>query len=456
MPLSKSIIDHTLASPHGEAAYGIVEALTDAGYDAWWVGGAVRDMLTGTVPVDIDIASTARPEEARAILSEQLHVREFDETGKALGSIVALFRGHPFEITTFREDDEASDGRHPESVIFGTREQDAARRDITVNAMYFHPISRELYDPFGGEKDLKERLVRFIGEPAVRIRHDALRMLRVVRFRALLDGQYHPETYAALREQSALVASLSGSRVLRELEKILAGPHPARALEDLWELQILQHVLPELADCKGIAQPADYHREGDVWDHTLACLEAAGEEDGPDVRLAALFHDCGKAKTFSLKERIRFDEHASVSADLTTEALGRLQMEGKRRDKIAWLVRHHMMMGSFDSMNDERKAHWYFHPWFAELLRLFVLDIAGTKPSDYALYESILKDYHAFLDSHPRPPKPLLTGDEVMELLGLAPGERVGEILRALHDAQVRKEVTTKKEAREFLDTLQG
>jgi len=445
MPFTKDILARTLKTPVGEGAYHIVEKLTDAGFDTWWVGGCVRDMLLGKVPKDIDIATAALPEQVMHLFPKG------DDTGVAFGSIHVPLGTSMFEITTFREDDTPSDGRHPEAVTFGSRKADAERRDFTVNALYFHPHSRELFGPFGGEKDLKERLVKFIGDPAIRIKHDALRMLRAVRLRATIAGQYHPETYQALRENSSLLDILSGSRKLEELEKMLMCPDPARALEDLWELQLLEKFLPELAICKGIPQPADYHHEGDVWEHILLCARAFKEEHGIDVRIAAIFHDCGKTQTFSIRERIRFDQHASVSGDLTKVALDRLQITAKRRDKIVWMIRHHMMMNAFGDMSNERKAAWYFHPWFSELLELFWLDIAGTDPADFRLYDAILKDYHSFLDSHPRPPKALLTGEEVMDILGLEPGEKVGDVLQALHKEQIAKRITTKKEAKAFL-----
>lgn len=443
--LSNAVLSRTLTAPYGEAAYHVVEKLTDAGFEAWWVGGCVRDMLQGHVPNDIDIATSASPTQVHTIF------READMSAAELGAVRVPVRGFMFEVTTFREDDEASDGRHPESVVFGTRVQDAKRRDFTVNALYLHPISRELYDPFSGEADLKERMIRFIGAPAFRIKHDALRLLRAVRFRALLSGQYHPETYVALQEQAFLVRTLSGARQSAEFEKMLLGPHPDRALEDLWELRIAHEFLPELAANKGIPQPSDYHHEGDVWEHILRCARNFSEEHGIDVRLAAIFHDVGKAKTFSLKERIRFDHHATVSAEITRTVLDRLQYPARRRDKIVWIIEHHMMMGSFEAMSDERKAHWYYHPWFPELLQLMALDIAGTDPADYTLLDSIRRDCDHFLNSHPRPPKVLLSGEEVMEILGLKPGEEVGKALRALHDQQIKGIVTTKKEAREFL-----
>ncbi|MBI3816440.1 CCA tRNA nucleotidyltransferase [Candidatus Peregrinibacteria bacterium] len=448
MSLSTSIITGTLETPKAEHAYHVVERLTDAGFDAWWVGGAVRGMLQEVIPKDIDIATSAIPEQIQTVFGQDV------AEGAVHGSVRVRVGRDVFEVTTFREDDTASDGRHPESVVFGTREQDAKRRDFTVNALYWHPISRELYDPFEGAADLQEKLIRFIGDPTVRIRHDALRLLRAVRFRALLNGQYHPETYRSLLGLAAQVTILSGSRQREEVEKMLGGPHPDRALEDLRKFGMLAHFLPELSVCKGIPQPADFHHEGDVWEHMMMVLRGFREEDDIDVRIAALFHDCGKAETFSLKERIRFDHHATVSADKAQTALNRLQYPRKRIEKIAWMIAHHMMMTAFLEMPESRKAHWYFHPWFNDLVKLMYLDIAGTDPADYGLYERILNDQQHFLDAHPRPQKPLLSGDEVMRILGIGSGARVGEILSKLHDAQVTEKITTKKEARAFVERL--
>ncbi len=449
MPLSQTIIDATLRAPHGEAAYRIVERLTDAGFDTWWVGGPVRDMLEGTVPRDIDIATAAHPEDVLR------HFPGATIAEGALGSTRVREGRFLFEVTTFRRESAEAVGRKPVEVQFGTREEDAARRDLTINALYVQPVSRDLYDPYGGEADLQERLIRFIGEPGERIRHDPLRSLRAVRMRARIRGQYHPDTFRALHEHAALPATLSGTRLLEEVEKLLLYPHPETGLEDLWELDILEHMLPELHRCKGVAQPKDYHHEGDVWNHLLQCVAAFREEDLLDVRIATLFHDVGKAETFSLEERIRFDKHAEVSAQMTDALLKRWGMNAKRREKISWLIAHHMMMGPLPEMPDDRKAHWYHHPWFEDLLRLFRLDIAGTTPSDYALYDRIVADRHRFLDAHPLPLRPLLTGKRVMELTGLQPSARVGEILELLREQQSSGAITTRREAEAFVQSLE-
>jgi len=446
--MQKDIIDRMLANPHGEAAYKVIEKLLDAGYEAWWIGGAVRDMLCGKIPHEIDMATSALPDDVMKLFPKN------DSYGAPLGTIVVSLSGHVFEITTYREDDSASDGRHPETVKFGSREKDALRRDATVNAMYWNPVTDELFDPCHGEADIKEYLVRFIGDADTRIKQDALRILRMIRLRAVLHGQYHPETYAALKHNAGLVSGLSGMRVLQELEKVLKVDKPSIALEDWLETGVLKFLFPELEACKGVAQPHQYHHEGDVWEHLKLCADSATEDFGIDVRIAGLFHDIGKVTTFALKERIRFDHHAEASAAIIGETFKRLQMPQERIRKLQWLIEHHMMMDAFHKLSDERKAHWYFHPWFKELLQLFWIDIKGTIPGDTQLYDFIIEDYDAFLNSHPRPEKPLLSGDDIMSIACLTPGEEVGRAIRLLKDAQVRKDITTKAEAREFLQKL--
>ncbi|MBM3231406.1 CCA tRNA nucleotidyltransferase [Candidatus Peregrinibacteria bacterium] len=450
MPLAKETIALTMNTKLGERAYRAAEIVFDNGYEAWWVGGCVRDMLLGKIPKDIDIATDAKPAELVKLFAK------CDDSRADLGAVVISLAGSTFEVTTFRKETDNSDGREPTGVTFTDRAQDAQRRDITANAIYWNPISQELWDPFEGEKDLHEKLIRIIGDPGERIRHDALRLLRIIRFRATINGQYHPDTFHALHAHAALVKTISGFRCFQELEKSLLCPHPETVLEDLWETDVLEHLLPELYACKGIGQPSDPHTEGDVWNHILKLVSSFTEDHGKDVRWAALLHDVGKAETFSIEhDRIHFNEHASVGAKIAGGIFLKLQCEKARKEKICWLIEHHMMMGTFREIDEERKAHWYHHPWFIELLQLFWLDIAGTGRQDFALYEEIIADYNRFLDAHPRPAKPLLTGNEVMEILGIQPGEAVGRVLKALHDAQTRKEVTTKKEARDFLKRVE-
>ncbi len=448
MSLSRDIIDRTLRTKMGQSAYDVVEKLHDAGFECLWVGGAVRDMALGKVPTEIDIATSATPDDVVKIF------RKCDETHKDLGAIIVSHGGEIFEITTYRTDSDSGDGRKPDTVSFTTRAKDALRRDATINALYFNPISREVFDDTGGLSDIKERLVRFIGSPEARIHEDGLRALRMIRLRATIDGQYEPKTYAAIAHAEEEVQALSGVRMFEEIEKMLACSHPDIAMKDLQDCGLLTCILPEVSACKGVAQPKEYHQEGDVFNHLICCITKFTSDHGPDVRLATLLHDIGKPKTFSLQERIRFDHHAEVSADAATLALTRLKVPGNRVKKIHWLIRHHMMMDSFQRLSAVRKSHWYFHPWFKELLELFWLDAAGTEPHSFELFDWIIADYNEFLNTHPRPAKPLLSGDEIMSILGIAPGEAVGEAMKKLHREQILKKITTAKEAREYVKKL--
>ena len=236
---------------------------------------------------------------------------------------------------------------------------------------------------------------------------------------------------------------------------MLLGPHPELAFEDLWETDIIEYLLPELHACKGVGQPAKWHGSKDVWDHTMKCVSLFTEDHKADVRWATLFHDIGKPPTFSIDdERIHFNDHAKVGSELVVNIYNRLECPKKRSEKISWLVAHHMMMATFTDLSVERKSHWYYHPWFIELLQLFWLDAAGCAVQNFELYESIVQDYNHFLDEHPLPPKPLLDGHEVMEILELQPGEKVGEIMKKLYDAQISGEITSKNEAKKYLSTL--
>jgi putative nucleotidyltransferase with HDIG domain len=450
MHLSKEIIDRTLGTPLGEQGYRVCEILLDAGFEANWVGGCVRDMFLGEIPEDIDIATSAQPKDITKLFEK------YDDTAAKHGAVIISLVGQRFEVTTYRKDHELSDGRFPESIEFTDKQEDAVRRDITINAIYWNPISSEAYDPFDGEKDLQEKLIRLIGDAQERISHDALRLLRVIRFRALIGGQYHPNTFTALHNKAALVSVLSGTRRYAELEKMLMGPNPATAFEDLWETDIIETLIPELHACKGVAQPSAAHEEGDVWMHIMQVISSFTEDHSADTRWAALLHDIGKPITFSIDhERIKFNKHAHEGGKLAKDVLDRLQFPAERRDKICWIIEHHMMMGTFAQLDNTRKHHWYYHPWFIELLQVFWLDVSGTTPSNFDLYESIITDYNAFLDANPRPNKSLLSGDEVMQQLGIQPGEIVGRILRALFQAQNEKIVTTKKEALEFIKNIE-
>jgi putative nucleotidyltransferase with HDIG domain len=422
----------------------IVQILKDAGHQAYWAGGCVRDMLLDIEPKDYDIVTSAKPDEIEDLLEKTVPI------GKEFGVILAVEGDHHFEVATFRSDSGYSDGRRPDAVIFTHAEEDARRRDFTVNGMFYDPIAKKQYDYVGGQKDLDERLIRFIGDPHERILEDHLRILRAIRFKNTLDFQYHPDTYQAVLKHAKLADNVSGERIRDEFSKMISSEHALNALEDLLETGVLEEVLPEVHDMKGVAQPYEYHHEGDVWEHSKRCLDSLPKYASLNLRWATFLHDVGKPVTFKLKERIRFDGHCEEGARIANKILRRLKFSKKDIDHICWLIEHHMTLNNFLEMPLGRARHWFLLPNFKDLLALFEADIAGTDPANYEIYTKVLELYNETLEKIPEDLAPLLSGTEIMELLDLKPGKKIGEITTLLREKQLAHEINNKKQATEW------
>lgn len=244
-----------------KSAIEIVTTLQKAGHKAYFAGGCVRDMILKVEPKDYDIATSARPEEIEALFEKTIPV------GKSFGVIFTHLNGHNFEIATFRSDSGYSDGRRPDAVIFTHAEEDAKRRDFTINGLFYDPIADEIHDFVGGRNDIENKLIRFIGTPHERILEDHLRIIRAIRFKNTLGFGYHPDTYHAIKKHAQLADKVSWERVRDELNKIISCGQAAVAFEDFQDTGVLPYILPELEECKGVAQPAEYHHEGDVLTH---------------------------------------------------------------------------------------------------------------------------------------------------------------------------------------------
>jgi putative nucleotidyltransferase with HDIG domain len=426
----------------------IIEILKKAGHEAYWAGGCVRDMLLGIEPKDFDIVTSAKPEEIEDLLEHTIPI------GKEFGVILAVQNGHNFEIATFRSDSGYSDGRRPDAVTFTNAEEDAKRRDFTINGLFYDPIEDKVFDFIDGQKDLDARLVRFIGDPNERINEDHLRILRAVRFKNQFDFQYHPETYKALEKHAKLANKVSAERIREELNRILLNPNTVKALEELSELELLHEILPEMQEMKGCPQPREYHHEGDVWDHSMKVFESLKPSAPLTLRWAALLHDIGKPATFEVKDRIRSDKHCEVGAEIARKLLNRLKFPKKDTDEICWVIAHHMMIVPLMQMPVGRRRHWFLDKRFPHLLELFRVDAAGIEPVDMTLFDEIFELYKHDLTHMPTKPKPLLTGQEVMEKLNLKPGEEVGKVLDQIYEKQLASEITNKEEALKFLDSL--
>lgn len=432
----------------------IIDRLHKAGFEAYLAGGCVRDILLEREPKDYDIVTSALPEQIEKLFKKSRAI------GKHFGVIQVEEGGHHFEIATFRSDSGYTDGRRPDFVTFTSAEEDAKRRDFTINGLFLNPFTNEIKDFVNGKIDLKEHLIRFIGEAKSRIQEDHLRILRAIRFKNRLGFRFHPDTYIALKEHAALVTKVSSERLRAELNEMLLHSSRVQALKDMDELGILEILLPEISRLKGITQPFEYHMEGDVYEHTLAALKSIKSTQNSLLIWATLLHDTGKAETFKLKERIRFDSHAEHSSTIAENVLNRLHFSRSFVAEVSFLTRHHMMWVSLRDMPDSRKQHWIFDKRFPNLLKLFKADASGSKPLDLSLYKDIQTIVQRIKTQYKKLPKALIDGHALQKELQLKPGPLVGKILEKIYHAQLERSIATKKDAlilgKELYDKLQN
>lgn len=407
--------------------------LVNAGYQAYLVGGCLRDLLLGLTPRDFDIATDARPEEVQALFPRSVPV------GAAFGSVaVEAEPGLWVDVTTFRRDLEYLDGRRPAGVEYGVSiEEDLARRDFTINAMAWDPVSGRLVDPFQGADDLKSRLIRAVGDPVQRFREDALRLLRAVRFAAALDFDIELETWRALEVEAAGIRRLSAERVRDELFKILSAADPGRALWIMRETGLLFEALPELKGTDRLFQG----KKGApmLLDHLIQT--AAYCPPDPLLRLAGLVHDIGKMKTQAVEPggRLTYHGHAAAGAEEARRLGQRLRLANRETEKLAWLVEMHMSLGP--STGKKTLRRWLAQKGEAWLLDLVALCRADAWASGWEGAVPYLDRIEKEIQEIARAGEALtrdklaVDGHDVMRELGIGPGPKVGRILSRLHQA---------------------
>ncbi len=430
-------------------ALQIVRKLQNAGHEAYFAGGSVRDLLMGHDPQDYDIATSAKPNEIEKLLPKTIPV------GRQFGVLIAVIGGHHFEVATFRSDSGYSDGRRPDAVTFTSAKEDAVRRDFTINGLFYDPIRKKVFDYVEGQKDIQAKLIRFIGDPHERVKEDHLRILRAVRFKNQFGFRYHPLTERALQELAHLVDDVSRERVADELTKMLLHPRRAHSVRELDEFGILSRVLPEIETTKGVKQPLQYHQEGDVFTHLLKALhDMPPEWATKELVWAVLLHDIGKPATFAVKpDRIHFDGHAKLGSAIATTIGRRLKFSRAEIAKISWMIGHHMTVGFIPQMRRAHQIGLFMHPWFLDLMHLHYCDAHGTVPVELGLYTAIMKLYDEYqkMPLLPEAFKPLLDGNEIMKLFKLKPGPKIKALLQALHEEQIEGRVKTKAEAKKFV-----
>jgi poly(A) polymerase len=438
-------------------ATSIVQTLRQRGFQAYLVGGCVRDLLLEREPKDYDVATNATPRQVMEIFPETYAVgAQFgvvlvpapDEVGTGVSDVSS--KAHTVEVATFRSDIGYSDGRHPDEVRFSRDpREDVARRDFTINGMLLDPLSGEVLDFVGGRKDLEAGIVRTIGDAEQRFGEDKLRMLRAVRFAARFKYTIEPATFAAIQKLAEEIQVVSRERVRDELTRMLTEGHARRAFLLLDESGLLKHVLPEISAMKGVEQPREFHPEGDVFVHTLLLLENLPQPCRMTLAWGALLHDVGKPATFRVApDRIRFDGHVEVGVKMAEEICRRLRFSNDEAAQILALVDNHMRFGHVTRMKESTLKKFLRMPGFDEHLALHRADSLASHRnlSTYELIRQKLEE----IPAETMRPAPLVTGDDLIAE-GHAPGPKFHEILTAVEDAQLEGRLPSRDAALEFV-----
>jgi poly(A) polymerase len=430
-----------------QLAREVAARLRAAGYEAWLVGGCVRDRLLGRPVHDRDLTTNATPRELRRLFPDAL------EVGAHFGVVLVRRGGAEVQVATYRSESSYRDGRHPDEVRFETDVRaDLARRDFTINALLEDPFTGEVVDHVGGLQDLEARRIRAIGDPRRRFSEDHLRMLRAVRFAAELGFEIEPATFAAIRELAPAILRISAERIRDELTRILTGNAPRRGFELLDQTGLLEPILPEVARMKGVEQPPEYHPEGDVWTHTLAML---GHLRGSPLDLAwgCLLHDVGKPVTQTFEDRIRFSGHEKAGAEMARRILERLRYPKELVERVEWLVAQHMRFKDALKMSDATFKRFVRQPGFETLLELYRIDLAASGRS-MENYEAVLARLASIPPEALHPP-PLLRGRDLVAM-GYAPGPAFSRALKALEEEQLAGRIRTREEAEQFVRRILG
>ncbi|MCZ2343172.1 MAG: CCA tRNA nucleotidyltransferase [Bacteroidales bacterium] len=442
-----------------EFAIEVVARLQKAGHQAFWAGGCVRDELLGLPPADYDIATNAHPERVQELFKRS------HGFGASFGVVEVLGPRGPdgvwlkVQVATFRSDGTYSDGRRPDHVVFSSPEEDAARRDFTINGLFYDPVAEQLFDFVGGKADIDARILRAIGDPSQRFAEDKLRILRAVRMAARFQLQLDPDTFAAARRMVEQVAVVSSERIAEELRKILVHHHRVAGLQLIREFGLLEPILPELVCMIGIPQGLPTAPTGDLWDHTLRVIAELRGSLWPEpaavsfpLAFATLLHDIGKPGTFArTPDRYTFHHHEHLGGRIAASICKRLRLSNAESDRIVWLVQHHQYLADAPIMRLSRLKPILIHPGIGELLALHRADALATgKSTDHVTFcEKLLEE------SRPEDlnPAPLFTGDDLRKM-GLPPSPEYKRLLDAAREAQLEGTIRTHAQAAELIRHL--
>ena len=431
------------------AAKQIVERLHLAGFPAMYAGGCVRDMLLNITPHDIDIVTLATPDEVESIFKRTVPV------GKQFGVIIVLEGGFEFEVATARIDSKESDGRRPDSVEFSTFEADAQRRDLSINGMFFDPMTGEVHDFVGGKNDLEAGVIRFIGDAQERIDEDKLRMLRAVRFAARFEFDMDDFTKDIIHKNAHLINQVSAERIKAEMDKMLKSEKPSTSLELLEKLDLLEKFLPEISLLWKTEQSKKWHQEGNVGNHTMLVLDNTRKRTDDIATLwAALLHDVGKPGTVGHNSHgdINNHGHDKLGAEIAEEVMNRMRASSKEKEVVVAIVRDHMKAHEANKMKKSTLRKFVSQSHFDELVFVVKADCESSIPADPNADDAkvdstiFLVDFVKNMEEERELPICLLNGKDLIKM-GLKPGPVFKEILTQVFDMQLEGEIETVEEA---------
>lgn len=428
-----------LSENKGRLAYSIAKSLKDKGFIAYFAGGCVRDHLMGQKPQDFDIATTATPDQVEKIFPKTVPV------GKQFGVMLVVESDIPFEVATFRCEGGYQDGRHPAHISFTQPEEDAKRRDFTVNGLFYDPFEKKVIDFVDGIKDIPGKMIRAIGDPEARFNEDKLRLLRAIRFAATLGFEIEKRTWEAIRKKAAEIHAVSPERIREELVKMFTRPGAARGFVLLSDSGLMKEVLPEVEGMKGVAQPENFHPEGDVFEHTRLLLANLQFPASTILAFSALFHDIGKPKTSAVRKgRLTFYEHSEEGAKIAASVMKRLRFSNEEIEGVYECVANHMKFMDVKKMRAGKLKQFISRPYFGEEMILHRIDCLASHGmlDNYEFLKEKLKEYA----NEELKPKPFVNGNDLIAM-GMTPGPAMKPVLEELYELQLEGAHKTREEA---------
>lgn len=435
---------------HARAATEVIATLQKAGHEAYLVGGFVRDWLLGLEPGDYDIATSAHPDHVQKLFPDTRAV------GAHFGVVLVHHGGYTHEVATFRTDLAYKDSRRPEGVAYGTLEDDAQRRDFTVNALYYDPIAGKIVDLVEGRLDLRRRMLRTVGPAVKRFEEDALRLMRAVRFASHYELEIDERVRKAFKVRVNNLDNISKERIGEELVKILRGPHRFRSILLMSELGLWNHVIPEIEAMKGVQQGARAHPEGDVFTHTAMAVDRLPERPPAALALGTLLHDIGKPPTMTKDNGVHFFGHQHVGARMAREICARLKYSNELTEQVVRLVEGHMDFMQVRDMRPASIKRFVSRPDFWLHLALHRADSLASD-GDLSAYDYCVEQRRLIEEEHgERLLPPVLAGGDDLIAMGLPPGPTFKTLLDELHDEQLEGRIQTREQALQFLKERAG